>query len=126
LASTQIPKVYFDYNLLNMQSEGLPSVEFEKKLIYANQTNSTPKSVLYAAVIATNLQQGIELEKRLTNLPSVSGVESITHFWTEDQTPKREIVKEIKQELAVFRFPEPDARPGNLPLLSRTLFALGG
>ena len=26
-------KVYFDYNLLNMQSEGLPAVEFAKKLI---------------------------------------------------------------------------------------------
>ena len=27
-----MPKVYFDYNLLHMQSAGLPAVEFEKKL----------------------------------------------------------------------------------------------
>src|SRR5262249_27570792 len=36
LFATQIHKVYFDYNLLNMQSKGLASVEFEKKLIHAN------------------------------------------------------------------------------------------
>src|SRR5205814_1347380 len=30
-AATQLRKVHFDYNLLNMQSAGLPSVVFEKK-----------------------------------------------------------------------------------------------
>src|SRR5664280_2937128 len=40
LAATQLHKVYFDYNLLNMQSDGLAAVEYEKDLI-----NSTPKSV---------------------------------------------------------------------------------
>src|ERR1035437_2475446 len=50
LAATQLHKVYFDYNLLNMQSKGLPAVEFEKELI-----DSTPKGVLFGAVVATNL-----------------------------------------------------------------------
>ena len=50
LALTQVYKVHFDYNLLNMQSAGLPAVIFEKKLI-----NSTPKSVLYGAVLADSL-----------------------------------------------------------------------
>lgn len=126
LAATQIPRVYFDYNLLNMQSAGLPAVEYEEKLIYANQTNSTPKSVLYAAIIATNLQQALSLEQRLTNLPSVSGVESITHFLTEQQSAKLEIVNEVKQDLSSLTFPEPDERPVNLPELSRTLYSLGG
>ena len=36
LAVTQLPKVYFDYNLLHMQSAGLPAVEFEQKLIEFN------------------------------------------------------------------------------------------
>src|SRR5262245_55109729 len=38
LALSQIHRVYFDYNLLNMQSKGLPAVVFEKKLIHANDT----------------------------------------------------------------------------------------
>ena len=41
LAATQLRKVYFDYNLLNMQSKGLPAVEYEKELI-----RSATKSVL--------------------------------------------------------------------------------
>ena len=88
LAATQLHKVYFDYNLLNMQSAGLPAVEFEKDLISAanapNQTNASPKSVLYAAVVATNLQQAVALEQQLTNLPAVAGVESMSKYLAED------------------------------------------
>src|SRR6266446_6167439 len=47
LALSQCPKVYFDYDLLNMQSDGLPAVVYEEKLIH-----SSTNSVLFAAVIA--------------------------------------------------------------------------
>ena len=82
-----------------MQSAGLPAVEYEKKLIA-----STPKSVLFGAVIATNLQQAVALEQQLTNLPAVASVDSITSFLSEDQTNKLAVVGEIKQELASIRF----------------------
>ena len=45
LAATQLNKTKFDYNLLHMQSKGLSSVEFEKKLVYSGQ------SILYAAIV---------------------------------------------------------------------------
>ena len=83
LAATQIRKVYFDYNLLNMQSKGLPAVEYEMELI-----RSATKSVLFGAVIATNLQQATIFEQQLTNLPAVASVNSITGFLNEDQTRK--------------------------------------
>src|SRR5439155_9865019 len=95
LALTQIGKLRFDYNLLNMQSAGLPSVVFEKKLI-----DSTPKSVLFGAVIATNLQEAVQLEERIKKLPAVTNVDSITMFLAEDQTCKLALVGEVKQELA--------------------------
>src|SRR6266436_6704021 len=38
-AATQLTRVHFDYNLLHMQSKGLPAVEFEEKLI---QSASSP------------------------------------------------------------------------------------
>src|SRR6059036_2394097 len=47
-------RVSFDYNLLHMQSEGLPAVVFEQKLI-----NSAEKSVLYGAVIAQSLAEAL-------------------------------------------------------------------
>lgn len=131
LAATQIPKVYFDYNLLNMQSEGLPAVEFAKKLVYANQsaskdTNSTAKSVLYAAVVATNLEHAVQLERQLTNLPSVAAVESISRFLSENQERKLELVREIKTMLEPIQFKDSDPRLVQLPELSRALYSLYG
>ncbi|HOX58755.1 MAG TPA: MMPL family transporter [Candidatus Paceibacterota bacterium] len=120
-AATQIFKVHFDYNLLHMQSKGLAAVEYEKALI-----NATPKSVLFGAVIATNLQQASAFEQQLTNLPAVASVDSITGFLREDQTRKLAIVGEIKRELASLRFAEPDPQPVDLQELSATLYSLGG
>jgi hypothetical protein len=128
LAATQIRRVYFDYDLLHMQSAGLPAVEFEEKLIHANSagTNGSSKSVLFGAVIATNLQEAILLESMLTNFPSVAGVESITRFLGEDQTKKLGIVRDIKKELADVRFKDQDERPIDMAELSRTLYSTGG
>jgi hopanoid biosynthesis associated RND transporter like protein HpnN len=128
LAATQIPKVFFDYNLLNMQSDGLPAVEFEKILLAANNetTNANSKSVLFAAVIATNLQEAARLEKQLTNLPSVAGVESMTRFLVEDPKRKLQMIGEVKQDLAALQFQEPDRGAVNIPELSSTLWKTAG
>ncbi len=131
LAGTQIGKVHFDYNLLNMQSEGLPAVEFEKDLISAtntapNETNAAPKSVLYGAVIATNLAQAVEYERLLTNLPAVSGVDSMTKYLAEDPTRKLEIIRGVKKELCSVNFSEPDTNPVDIPDLSSTLYRTYG
>ncbi len=119
-AATQIHKVYFDYDLLHMQSAGLPAVQFERKLLDAD------KSVLFGAVIATNLQEAQLLEQQITNLPAVGSVESMTPFLTEDQPTKLETIGEIKDVLASIRFPAPDARPVDIPQLSATLYSLYG
>jgi hopanoid biosynthesis associated RND transporter like protein HpnN len=121
LAATQIPKVYFDYNLLHMQSAGLPAVEFETKLL-----NSADKSVLFGAVIATNLDEAKMLEERIKKLPSVANVESITRFLSENQTAKLATVGEIKGLLTSITFQEPDRNPVNIPELSQTLYSLYG
>jgi hopanoid biosynthesis associated RND transporter like protein HpnN len=121
LALTQIGKVYFDYNLLNMQSRGLPAVEYEKKLIAA-----ATKSVLFAAVTTTNLQEAADLQKRVEQLRSVASVDSITRFLSEDQTRKLETVGEIKRLLAPMRFAPADIRAADLTELSRTMYSLYG
>jgi len=121
LAATQLHKVHFDYNLLHMQSAGLPAVEYEQKLI-----DSTPKSVLYGAIVATNLEHAIVLEQQITNLPSVESVDSMTQFLTEDQSAKLELVNGIKRDLSSISFPEPDRAPVALSDLSLTLYSLYG
>jgi len=127
LAGTEIRKVYFDYDLLNLQSEGLPAVEYELLLINANkQSTNGSKSVLFGAVTATNLQEAALLEEQLTNLPSVAGVESLTRFLAEDQTRKLEMIRAIKQDLCTIHFQEQDLNPVELSKLSVTLYGTSG
>jgi len=124
LAATQLRKVYFDYNLLHMQSAGLPAVVFEQKLI-----NSAGKSVLFAAVIADSVEEANQLEMQITNLPAVAktnGVISMAGYLSGDQTGKLRLIGEVKKELAGIRFPPPDIRPVNISELSRTLYSFYG
>lgn len=114
-------RVYFDYNLLHMQSAGLPAVIFQDKLI-----NSASKSVLFAAVVAQSKEEALRLERALTNLPTVASVDSMAKFLVGDQTQKMRLVGEVKQEVATIRFPPPDLDPVNVPELSRTLWSLNG
>jgi hopanoid biosynthesis associated RND transporter like protein HpnN len=133
LGLSQRHKVRFDYDLLNMQSAGLPAVEYEKKLISAGSdlgpTNAAGKSVLFAAVVADSPAQAVTLEERIKTLPAVAdkeGVDSIAKFLVEDQTRKLQLVREIKQVLAPVDFGEPDRRLVNINELSRSLYSFYG
>lgn len=114
-------EVYFDYNLLNMQSKDLPAVEFEKKLI-----DSAGKSVLFGAMVATNLEHLTLLKEKVKALPAVANVDPISEFLTEDQTKKLALVLQIKKDVEPIHFAEPDIEPIDIPEFSRTLWALQG
>ena len=121
LAATQVRKVSFDYNLLHMQSEGLPSVQAGELLVH-----SAGQSLLFGAVIADSLEQAVKLEQQITNLPAVSTVESMAPYLVEDQTRKLHMIGEIKKDLSGLHFVEPDTQPVSVPELSRTLYSLYG
>lgn len=121
LSALGLRHVRFDYNLLSMQSAGLPAVQLEHKLI-----KSSSKSVLYGAVIATNLQDALRLEAQITNLQAVASVDSISQFLTEDQSRKLELVGEIQQILEPVGFGDPEPGPVDVPGLSATLYYLMG
>ncbi len=117
-------KVYFDYNLLKMQSAGLPAVVFSEKLI-----SSANKSVLYGAMVVNSLDEVVQLEMKLTNLPSVASVDLggiEVHYLTEDQSKKLPLVSQIKKEVAGIQFAPPDTAPVNVKDLIATLFSLHG
>lgn len=120
-AAVQMRKVHFDYNLLHMQSKGLPAVVFEQKLI-----DSAGKSVLFGAIVATNLQELAELKEKVEALPSVANVDPISEFLTEDQTKKLELVRQIKKDVSTIRFAPTEEETIDIPELSRTLWALQG
>jgi len=123
VAATQLHKITFDYNLLNLQSADLPAVEFEKKFIDASD-----RSPLYGAVVANSLEEAVALEAKLQALPSVAsnGVDSIASAIQADQSEKLRLIGEIKDEVAPVQFSPPDLRPVDLSALSLTLWGLNG
>jgi len=124
LALGQARKVYFDYNLEKLQSLGLPSVEFEHKLMAADQ------SLLFCAVVATNLDQAILLEKKIQQLPTVSKVEPpislFENFLNSSNEAKLGLIGQIKQKLAPLQSGAPDLSPVDLNVFSRTMYGLYG
>jgi hopanoid biosynthesis associated RND transporter like protein HpnN len=114
-------KVKFDYNLLNMQSKGLPAVLFQHKLI-----ESSPRSVLFGVVVATNLTQATNLMVVLTNLPSVSTVDSMAPYLTEDVGGKLPVLEEIKRVAEKIHFQPEDTNLVNVLELDRSLLSLHG
>ena len=121
LALTQFPKVQFDYNLLNMQSRGLPAVAYSGKLIH-----SASNSLLFAAVVADSLAEALAFEAKIRPLDSVADVKSMSARLTGDQKAKLALIGGIKQEIAGTRFAEMDSRPVAVEELSRTLWSLQG
>ena len=121
LSVARFDKVHFDYNLLNMQSAGLPAVVFEKKLI-----NTASNSVLFGAVVATNLQQAAQLEHQLTNLTTVANVRSMSQFLAEDATPKLALIRQVKADASTVKFAPRDLQPANVPELLQVLYSFQG
>lgn len=121
LSVARFGKVHFDYNLLNMQSAGLPAVVFEHKLI-----NTASNSVLFGAVVATNLEQAAQLEQKLTNLTTVANVRSMSQFLAEDATPKLALIRQVKADASAVQFAKLDLQPANVPELLQVLFSFQG
>ena len=122
VAALQLHRVHFDYNLLSMQSERLPAVVFEKKLI-----DSADKSVLFCAVEASSLAEAVALEKQIRALTNVvADVQSIAGFLSEKADVKLRMISEIKQTVAPLEFHAPDPRPVSVDELSQTLYSLAG
>jgi hypothetical protein len=120
LALSELPKVTFDYNLLNLQSPTLPSVIYAKKL-------SADKSLLYGAVVADNLDEAVQLEKKIRALTNVvEDVESTAGYLHQEQGEKLKLISEIKQTVAPLQFNLPDMRPADIYALSSTLYSFNG
>ena len=116
LAISQATKVHFDYNLLNMQTEDLPAVHYEKMLIEEAEI-----SVIYAIVIADSIAEAARLEEDIRQLPSVASVDSMTRFLNADQTRMLETIRGLKRELGNIRLADPSQEPIDLDELSQSL-----
>ena len=122
VAAYESRRVIFDYNLLNMQSHGLPAVVYEKKLIA-----SADKSVLFGAVVANDVDEAVRLEKEIRSLTNVvADVQSIAGFINQEPSEKLRLIKEIKAIVSPLQFSAPDMHAVDIYSLSRTLYSLSG
>jgi len=114
-------RISFDYDLLHMQSQSLPSVIYEKKLI-----QSAGASSRYGIVLADSPAQALEFGEKLRRLPAVAEVRSAADFVGPDQDRKIALVRNVKRELAGVRFAPVDRRGVQPEELSATLWSLTG
>jgi hopanoid biosynthesis associated RND transporter like protein HpnN len=109
----QIPRVYFDYNLLNLQSQSLESVRSELHLI-----RSSERSVLFAVAVAADSRQAEELTRRFQALPTVSTVESVAPLVPSDVEKKTPYVREVQKIMAGVEVPRAPRASGARSLMS--------
>ncbi len=79
--------VRFDYNLLHLQNPKLESVRVLHEIFRVSE-NST----LFASVIAPDLEAARSLEQKLTALPQVARVESITSLLPTEEAQRERLV----------------------------------
>ncbi|MDG1890136.1 MAG: MMPL family transporter [Verrucomicrobiota bacterium] len=116
LALTQIPKVQFDYNLLNLQTHGLEAVNYEHKLIQQGE-----KSLLFGAVIAESIEEALALESELERLPSVASVESMAAYLNAPSEEKIRWIESIRHRVDKIQLSKPDTGPVDVNALRQSL-----
>ncbi len=92
-------KVRFNYNLLELQADGLESVRYEKRMI-----EDSDESTWYAVSVAKDVAQLDVLREQFKALPSVGKTESLSDYLPQNQ-----------QRKAVL-FAQAAARLGEIPL----------
>lgn len=85
----------FDYNLMNLQAKGLPSVEYAYKLM-----RSKENSGYFAVVTARDKTEARSLTERLEKLPAVDHVVSTLTFIPDQQTEKLAELAALRRTLA--------------------------
>jgi hypothetical protein len=114
-------QVGFSYNLLELQAEGLESVEYEMRLI-----ESADESTWYAILAARDIQEAESLISKVESLPGVGKVESILDFLPADQEIKAQRLGETAGVLRSGKDLEVENAPPNLEEVTGALREMSG
>jgi len=106
LTASGVHDLEYDHNLLNMQPEGLESVELEKKLL-----TECDQSVWYALSIADSREDLLAMQEKFEALPTVERVDQIASLLPTDEQRKRPAIEQIRSRLVDL--PE---RPPQIPV----------
>ncbi|MFB3924500.1 MAG: MMPL family transporter [Syntrophales bacterium] len=84
-------KLNFDLNMLDLQSQHVESVVWEKKLIEGSELSS-----IYGEVLAGSLKEVREKTKAFKALPTVSQTQSVISLLPRDQEEKITLIRKLK------------------------------
>jgi len=99
-----VPRVWYDHNLLNLQPEGLESVELEQRLL-SMDVESGGKNVWFALSIAETKEELLERKKRFEEKYPDLKTEEIVSFFPEVDPERVSIIQSLADMLA--HLPEP-------------------
>jgi uncharacterized protein len=97
-------RVKYDYNLLHLQADGIPSVELQKRLV--QEPNSR---TLFAVTTAGSPAEALDLKERFEALPEVHHVEEIASALPEQPSEKALLVQGIHALLSDLPTEWPEA-----------------
>lgn len=89
-----LPLLRYDYNLLNLQPQGLPSVEFQNKLV-----EHMSRSSYFALSIADTPEIALARKEQFLRLPTVDHVEEIVSLIPPDAARREPTVRAIAERL---------------------------
>ena len=89
--------LWYDYNLLNLQPDGMESVALEHKLL-----QETNLSASFALSVSDSPQELLERKQRFLALPSVERVEEISSLFPAFGAEKQAVIARMHQQLAVL------------------------
>jgi len=116
VTASGIHDLHYDHNLLNMQPEGLESVELEKKLLA-----ECDQSVWYALSIADTREDLLAIKERFEALPSVERVDEIASLLPTDEALKRPAIEQIQGRLTSLPERPPEIPVDRIDALGETL-----
>lgn len=107
VALAALPRVYFDYNSLNLRDPGTESVQAFEDLV--SRSGTTPWTV---DLVAEDLPAADALAAKIREIPGVERTRTLTDFVPADQEEKRAILGDLQLLLPPVRSDLPEPGPG--------------
>ncbi len=115
LSVVAVTDIQFDYNLLKLQPEGLPSVEWERRIV-----EDAGESIWFGVSIVRDMEEARARARRFRDLPTVSVVRGVGLLMPDDEMRKIELLQAVRPEIeeAIARGrTQPEMRAGVLPAI---------
>ena len=97
-------RVKYDYNLLHLQADGIPSVELQKRLVHEPNSRT-----LFAVTTANSPAEALDLKKRFEALPEVHHVDEVASVLPQQPSDKALLIQGIHALLSDLPSEWPEA-----------------